>query len=143
MKEFVTAVAEAHAPEEETDAGWSIKLDDREMRFYKPTDGQFAIYMATTGRFANDQQRMAAMIDLFVNVFDDDDKDYIIARMLNRSDPLPLDTVQEMIAYMVEEWTGRPTQLPSGSTRSRRNGGRKSTRTIQGSISSDSQATVS
>jgi len=142
VKEFITAVVEAHDPEEAED-GWSIKLDDREMKFYKPTDGQFAIYMATTGKFASDQQRMAAMIDMFVNVFDKEDQVYIIERMLNREDPLPMETVQEMIEYMVEEWTGRPTQPSSVSTPSRKNGGRKSTRTIQGSISSDSQATGS
>lgn len=143
MKEFATAVSEAFGEESEEEHPWVIKLDDREMRFYRPTDAQFAMYMAATGRFASDNQRMAAMIDLFVNVFEPEDQAYLIDRMSSRANVLPLQTVQEMIEYMVEEWTGRPTKSPSVSSRSPRNGGQKSTQVIQGSISSDSPDTGS
>lgn len=142
MKEFQTAVNDAYQ-DPDSPGGWELKVDDREMRFYKPTDAQFAMYMAATGKFASDSQRMAAMIDLFVNVFEEEDRAYIIDRMMDRSAPMPLATVTEMLEYMIEEWTGRPTRPSSASTRSRASGGRKSTRVIQGSTLSDSQATGS
>jgi hypothetical protein len=47
--------------------------------------------------------------------------------MEKRDEVIATKTIVEIMEWMVEEWGGRPTQSPSVSTSSRRNGGRKST----------------
>ena len=56
MKEFVTAVKEA-AQDEADDKGYPFKVDGRELRCYMPTQSQFAVYVAQTGRHSSTMDR--------------------------------------------------------------------------------------
>ena len=141
MREFVTAVEEAF--EGEPDEGNTLKLDGHVLHYYKPTDGQIAVYMASTGRHSSDSDRTAAIINFFIELFDKDSQAYLVERLLDRDDPFGLVQVEEMIEALTEEWSGRPTQRSSGSTPSRRTGGRKSTPRTPRSTSSDSPHIVS
>jgi hypothetical protein len=123
MKEFITAIEEAT---EDQDEALVFSLDGRELRAYKPTDGQIAMTMASLGRHTSDGTKIAGIIDFFVTVMDDQSHQYVVDRLLSREDPLGLLQVEEVLSWMVEEWTGRPTQPLSVSTPSRANGGRKS-----------------
>ena len=123
MKEFVTAVEQA---EREEDEGIAFLIDGHECHAYMPTDGQIAMAIAGVGRHTNDMQKTAAAIDFFVGVLDEESEQYVVERMMSRNDPLGLDQVQEIIMWLIEEFTGRPTQSPSASTRSQRSGGQNS-----------------
>lgn len=139
IKEFLTAAKEAVGEDEVLE----IPLDGVIYRAYRPTDGQFAFVMATTGRHASDEDQVAGQVNFFLSLFEKEDSDALARRLLDRTDPFGLDMMGEMITAMMEEWTGRPTQRSSASTRSPRTAGQKSTRRTPTPISSASPSTDS
>lgn len=138
MREFTTAVAEAAETDEDRDNGNPFLVDGVECHCYKPEDGQLAVLLASVSRSQNWQTQVAGIINFFVEVLDDQSHQHIVGRLMDRNDPFGLDEVKDIMEWMVEDWTGRPTQPPSVSTRSRPSGGRKSTPRTQKSTSSDS-----
>lgn len=115
MKQFTTAVAEA----EETD------LDEGKIEFevdgfactaYRPTEGQFAILMASTGRHSSMDDMVAGIINFVDGMLDDTSSAHLMKRLMDRKDKFELENVQEIMEWLIEEWTARPTQEPSGST---------------------------
>lgn len=128
VKEFVTALKEATEPE--SDEGYAFTVDGHECHAYKPEDAQLAMLLASVSRHNNWTTQVAGIINFFVEVLDDESHSYITERLLDRKDPFGLGEVQDIIEWMTEEWTGRPTRSPSVSTRSQRSGGRKSTQPI-------------
>lgn len=133
MKEFTTAAEESL---EDAEAPLEFAIDGQILRAFKPTDGQIAITMSALGRHTSDQTKTAGVIDFFVQILDEESYDYVVNRLLSRTDPLGLAEVEEVLEWLVEEWTGRPTQPPSVSTQSRSSGGPKSRRTTPRSTSS-------
>jgi hypothetical protein len=133
VKEFNSAVREAT---EDAEAPLEFAIDGQVLYAHKPTDGQIAMTMAALGRHTSNQTKIAGIIDFFVEILDEDSHQYIVERLLSRNDPLGLEQVEEILDWLVEEWTGRPTQQPSVSTRSRQSGGQKSKATTRRSTSS-------
>jgi hypothetical protein len=123
-KEFTTAIEQQHPDDE--DVPLLFMLDGHECKAYTPTDGQIAMTMAALGRHTSDITKMAGVIDFFVAVLDEDSHSYVVNRLMDRADPLKLEQVEEIIMWLMEEWSGRPTRSPSVSTQSRQSGGRKS-----------------
>lgn len=116
MKEFTTAVKEV--TETEDDKALHFAVDGKELKCYRPNDGQLAMLMASVGRHASQTQQVAGIIDFFVAVMDDESHSYLVDRLLDREDTFGLQEVESIMMWMVEEWTGRPTQRPSVSTQS-------------------------
>lgn len=117
MKEFVTAVQEVLEGEEQEEQYIPFKLDDREMRAYQPTDGQLIFMLAAMGRGQTSDQRFAAIMNILFESLRDDDRDYLESRLLTR-DPnrrIPPEKIEEIFAYLTEEWFARPTQPSSDS----------------------------
>jgi hypothetical protein len=141
MREFVTAV-EAQ-DEELAEKGTPFMVDGVECRCFRPKDGQVAVLMAQTGRHASDEQKVAAIINFFVGVLDDHSYQYLVDRLLDGRDNFGLVQVEQIMSWMIEEWSGHPIQRPSVSTGSRRPGGPNSTQPTLRSISSDSPSTDS
>lgn len=139
MREFVTAVKAATDPEQ----GEQFTIDGHPVKCFRPTDGQIAIYMAETGRHASVNDRTAAVINLFMSLFNEEDQSYLAHRLLDRDDPFGTEQIAEILNAMLEDWSGRPIQPSTGSTRSRTPGGRKSTRPTPPSISSPSPSIAS
>lgn len=126
MKEFSTAISEAERQDDEDNA-MEFSVDGTLCRAYRPSDGQLAFLMASTGRHSSDSEQIAGLINFFVAVLDDDSHNYVVSRLLDRRDPFGLEQVQAIMEWMVEEWSGRPTKSPSVSTPSPPNTGRSST----------------
>lgn len=135
MKEFVTAVRELT---EDEDAGQAFTVDGVECFCYKPDEGQLAVLLASVSRSQDWKSQVAGIINFFVEVLDNHSHAYIVGRLLDRTDTFGLEEVQAIMEWMVEDWTGRPTQPPSVSTQSRPSGGRKSTQPTRKSNSSAS-----
>jgi hypothetical protein len=114
MKEFTTAVAEVT---EDQEAPMVFKIDGQELRAYKPTEGQLAMLMAQLGRHTSETTKVAGIIDFFTSVMDEKSHQYVVTRLLSRDDPMELKQVEEVMEWMVEEWSGRPTKSPNVSTR--------------------------
>lgn len=145
MREFVTAVAESEgkaAGEDTTLIEFSV--DGKMCNAYRPTSGQIAVYMATAGRHATREDNIAGVVDFFAGVLDRGSRDYLIRRLMDREDPFEVEQVEEIISYLIEEWSGRPTEQASDSHKSPPSTGTSSTRTTeQGSTSSTSLSTAS
>lgn len=142
IKEFVTAVDEAF-PDGEESKSKTLLLDGEELTYFDPSEGQMLMYMAQTGRHSTNSARVAAIINFFMELFDEASREHLTGRLMDRDDAFGVSMIEEMLESLTEEWTGRPTQSPAASTQSPRNGGRKSTPRTPRSTSSVSQTTAS
>ena len=129
MREFTTAVNEAAEVDEDNDGALPFNLDGVMCKAYKPKDGQLAVLMATTGRHSSQNEQVAGIINFFCAVLDDDSQSYVISRLLDRKDKFGIDNVQDIMEWMIEEWSARPTRSHSASTPSPPSTGPSSTPT--------------
>ena len=141
MKEFLTAATEAAGEAEEY---LEFNVDGVLCKSYRPGDGQIAVLMATTNaRHLSEGEKIAGVINFFVAVLDDETHNFLVNKLLDHKDPFGISQVQEIIEWMIEEWSARPTQSSPGSTQSQTPGGQKSTLPTQESTSSGSPAIAS
>lgn len=124
IQEFIT---QARAEDEPEDVGVEFAVDGVMCTAYHPGDGQLAYLLATTSRHSSTQEQVAGLINFFVAVLDDESREHLVARLLDRRDEFGVKEVQDIFEFLTETWTARPTKSLSGSTPSRRTGGRKST----------------
>ena len=127
MREFVTAAKEVSEEQEGRAGVTPFVLDGTQCVARRPKDGQVAILLATTSRQMKETDRIAGVINFFTSVLDDKSYTYIVNRLLDVDDDLGLSDVEDIMMFLVEEWTGRPTKSPSGSTPSQPDGGQNST----------------
>lgn len=112
MREFVTSVSEAQAKEADEDF-IEFKIDEQVVKAYRPTPSQMAWAITATGRYTSFSDKVAGVIDFFVGVLDEESRVHVVNRLMDRSDPFDFEQVQDIIKFLVEEWSGRPTQQPS------------------------------
>jgi hypothetical protein len=94
----------------------------------RPTDGQIAVLMATTNaKHLTEGEMVAGIINFFASTLDDQTHNYITNKLLDRKDPFGLLEVQDIIQWMMEEWSARPTKSSPASTQSQRSDGPNST----------------
>lgn len=119
MKEFTSAVEEVEREDAGEDAIQPVKfkLDGREMTANPPTDGQLVFIMAAMGRGQSNQQRLAAMVNIMMEVLDPEDQDYFEGRLLTREtkERIGFKTIEDVFEFIVEQWFGTPTEGPSDS----------------------------
>jgi hypothetical protein len=126
MREFTTAAKESSRKQEGTEE-YEFKVDGRTVKAYKPEPAQLAVTLARIGRHTTEQSKVAGIIDFFVGIMDEDSATYFTDRLLDRTDPFEIEDIQNILEYLVEEWSGNPTQSPSDSTGSPQNTGSTST----------------
>lgn len=127
MKEFAVA-AKAEDEDPEVVVPIKFKVGDQECLAYRPEAGQVAMmYSRMDDTLSSDGERIAAMIDFFMGLLDKDSRRVLSRRLMEREDPFEMETVSDIMDWLMEQWSGRPTTPSSASTRSRVNGGRKST----------------
>lgn len=142
MQEFITAAEDADRDEDEN-TEYRFKIDGRECIAYRPQPGQLAVLLATNARHSSEEEQIAGLINFFVAVLDHDSHSYIVNRLLDRTDRFGLKQVRGVFDWMVEQWSGRPTQPPSVSTPSPPTTGPSSTPPTPRPSSSDSPAIAS
>lgn len=135
MKEFITAAESQAAAEEDREDVVEFSVDGVLCRAFKPGGGQLGVLMAATSGHQPPQVQIAGIINFFNSTLDDQSSSYLVNKLLERDNGFEIEEVQDILEYLVEEWTGRPTKSPSGSTRSQSRGGRKSTQPISASTS--------
>jgi len=140
MKEFTTAAkAAADDPEAVEAEAITFMIDGREIEMQPPTEGQIALLLAGSSDMSSTPEMVASGINFFMSlIVRQDDIRYFKRRLLDRDDEFGADEVSEIIKWLVEEWTARPTKSPSDFTPSQRNGGRKSTGHRQHKVSTPS-----
>lgn len=123
-----------------------FKVGEQECLAYRPEAGQLAImYSRMDDTLANDGEKIAAMIDFFMGLLDKESRRVLTRRLMDREDAFEMEDVSDIMNWLMEQWAGRPTQPSSVSTRSRSNGGRKSTvkQPVEGSTLSPSGSIAS
>ena len=136
MHEFTTAVKEAEEREVEDGDVVEFKVDGYPCKAYRPTPSQFAFVVTATSRHTPLMQQIAGVINFIDSVMDEDGSSHLQARLLDRKDDFGIDEVRDILEWLIEQWSGRPTESSSGSTRSPRAGGQKSKRATTRSTSS-------
>lgn len=132
-KAFITAVKEKvdeNDPEAE-EGLLEFDLDGEQITAHKPTPEMFAILMHAAGRYTTTADAVSGFIDFFYECMDRSAAQHIRSRLLSRDDDFGLDEVEDIVAWMVEEWTGRPMKRRSASTESPRSTGPASKRTTR------------
>lgn len=113
MKEFLAAAEEVV----EIDDWIEFKYHGTLCRAVRvPGDGQIAFLMANSADRIEATKKIGALLNFFDSVLDDDTHAYVSNRLLDQKDKFGIENIQEILAYLMEEWSGRPTQRPSGST---------------------------
>lgn len=127
-KSFTTAVKERVEPEDgETEPGLlEFDLDGEPMEAHEPSPEQFALLMQAAGTYTSTKDSIAGFIDFIWSVMDKPHAQHLRNRLLDRDDDFGLDEIEDMVAWMVEEWTGHPMKRRSGSTGSPKSTGPRS-----------------
>lgn len=137
MLEFEAAVEAASTDEEKPiplDIDEISIAEKRKVHAYRPADGQLALLMASMGRGMQANDAIAATVNFFCNLFEDDDRYYIEERLLSRKRNISIERIQEILEELIEKWSGHPTQSPSDSPTSPASVGLNSTATTSPSI---------
>lgn len=127
VKSFTTSGKSVEANQTPIGEPVEIELDDRKITFIPPTTGQWAVTMAGSSDPESPAEMIATQINFFFSMLDDEDVSYFRHRLFDREDPFDVDNIAEIIEYLMEEWTARPTKQPSDYLPSQSNGGKKST----------------
>lgn len=93
-----------------------------EMTAHPPTTGQLALFMADQGK--SGAAGVRALFEFLATVLSDENYDVIEEQL---REGLDVSVVIEMVRYLTEEWSARPTPPSSASSSSRNNTGRRST----------------
>lgn len=121
MKKFTSAVIDHIEGESAEEEFTAFELDGRELRAYKPHEGQLLFMMAALGRGQSDDKRLASIVNLMMSTLRGEDQDYLEERLLER-DPqkrLKIQKIEEIFQWLVEdEWFSDPTQESSDSAES-------------------------
>lgn len=93
---------------------------------YMPDQNQLSILMAA---MAGDDEvdGMGVFFEFLANVFDEDSYRLLRRRIMDRTDPLGVSELMEVVTSQVKEWTGFLSAQSSGSGSSPQSAGKKST----------------
>lgn len=127
MREFKTAAKRGKSASFDGAEPITFTLDGEEFTAYPPTTGQMALMLSTQADSRDVATQVAGLIDFLDGILDEHGQETFRRRLLDRDDPFDFDDVNMILDGLVEEWTARPTNPPSGSSSSRQTGGRKST----------------
>lgn len=127
IKSFTTAVDQVPDAAFEDAAPLEFDLDGETFTAYPPTGGQLAIVMASMGRHSDASEKIVGVIDFLDSILEEEGQARIRERLLDRNDPFDLDNIEEILNYLVGEWSARPTKQPSDFRRSRSNTTKSST----------------
>lgn len=134
MKEFKKAVRRATTEDAEAERWMEFQVygpgeDDVTTcrALAEPSGGQIAYFMSKNLSHIPPTERLGAMLNFFDSALDDRSQAYIIKRLLDPNDPYDIDDIQDVMMWLMEEWSARPTKSQSGSTGLRQPNGPSST----------------
>lgn len=139
VKKFVTQAAAPEIPEGVEPI--EFDLDGERFVALPPTQEQVLFLVAAQAEGRDMVTRAGAIIDFLANILRTDDEfERFKTRLLDPQDSLGFGQVEEIVEWLVEEWSGgRPTKPSSDSRSSRASTGTSSTakRRSKASVSED------
>jgi hypothetical protein len=129
MKSFELAAAEAAGVDTDR-LPFTMAGDDTQLYAYPPSEGQMVlllglIEMDTSGQDAT--QGAADVMGVFWELLEEATAAHLRRRLRSRTDRFGLGDIMNIIEWLVEEASARPTTPPSGSTSSPGSTGTRST----------------
>ena len=117
MKSFSTA-AKAAAHQRDLPIGQDVTFqhDERTVIASCPTGPQLAIFLSAFGDTAEDSHRVVDTINFFTSRFVREDASYFRRRLNDPNDAFDFDAMSDILVWLIEEWSGRPTTSPSESS---------------------------
>jgi hypothetical protein len=119
MKSFSTA-AKATAHEKDLPIGPDVpfQMEDAQDRTFTaatPTGPQLALFLAAFGDTADLSTRVVDTLNFFTSRFNREDAAYFKRRLNDPDDVFDFEMMSEILSFLIEEWSGRPTISPSDS----------------------------
>lgn len=81
----------------------------------EPSDGQIAFLMARQTQHVRTQEKVGALLNFFDSVLEDETQSYISDRLLDPEDEFGVDEIQDILGFLMEEWSARPTKSSTAS----------------------------
>jgi hypothetical protein len=130
MKSFELAAADAAGIDTDR-MPFKMAGDDTQLYAYRPTEGQMVLLLGLVDIDETDMQKgvgaAADLMGVFWESLDEDTAGHLRRRMRSRTDRFGMGDVMNIIEWLVEEASARPTTPPSGSTSSPGSTGTRST----------------
>jgi len=118
MKSFSTAAkAAGHQKDLPIMEDVEFEHDERTVKAFSPTGPQLALFLAAWGDTAEESHRMVDTINFFSSRFSREDASYFRRRLNDPDDPFDFEAMSDILVWLIEEWSGRPTTSPSDSSR--------------------------
>jgi hypothetical protein len=140
VKEFVTE-AKKDFGKVNKDSAITFKHDGREVTFYEPSTGQFAIMLSLQAA-KMDARTAGTFIQLFFEMMDEPTQRYFQGRLLDSKDPFELDGkagIVEIFEELTREWSGKAGKKPSDFQSKRQATGKSSTAPVRVRASTSSR----
>jgi hypothetical protein len=116
MKAFSTAAkAAAHKTDEPIGEPIEFEYDERVVTVKPPTAPQLALFLSAYGDTADVGGRVVDTLNFFSSRFRREDAGYFKRRLNDPEDPFDFEDMSDILAWLIEEWSGRPTISPSES----------------------------
>jgi len=124
-KTFELAVQAATDGEDER-LPFKMQGSDEQLYAYKPSEGQIVLLMGLASD-STSAEAGATVLEVFWSLLDEDTTTVLRRRLIDRTDPFGLADIMNIIEWIVEETSARPTQSSLASLPSRATSGHLST----------------
>lgn len=140
VKEFALALERELGDGQDELLPFTMAGSDVQLYALMPTESDIALVAGAMSQYAEDAEKAVAVLDLFWSLMDLETARHLRRRMRDRKDPFGVPDVMNVLEWVVEEATGRPTKPSSGSTASQPSTGARSTASSQRKTSTRSRS---
>lgn len=127
VKEFALALEREIEPEPDELMPFTMADDDTQLYALMPTESDVALAAGALSQYAEDGEKVVAVLDLFWSLMDEPTARHLRKRLRNRADRFGVADIMNVLEWIIEERTGRPTKPSSASTASQPSTGASST----------------
>jgi hypothetical protein len=138
IRSFGDAVKAAERAEEDVQPPVTVDILGREIVLEYPGSGQVVFMTAALAGNDGDITQVGEVVQFIYHLVSDEDQQYIKSKLLDRYSGFDGEAVIELIEYVTEEWSSRPTRSASSSSPSRRATGASSTAGARRKVSTSS-----
>lgn len=127
VKEFALALEREIDDEPDEQMPFTMADDDTQLYALMPTESDVALAAGALSQYAEDGEKVVAVLDLFWSLMTEDTARHLRRRLRDRKDRFGVPDIMNVLEWIIEERTGRPTKPSSGSTASPPSTGARST----------------
>ena len=127
IRSFGDAVRAAERAEEDQEPPLIVDVLGRNIELEYPGTGQVVYMTAALASADGDINQVGEIVQFLYHLVSEEDSQYLKSKLLDRFSGFDSEAVIELIEYITEEWSSRPTRNASGSSQSRSRTGASST----------------